>query len=112
MALRWTAAAMHEAKKGFRRLKAYKQLRPCEPLLPLTTKRKQTNTLLPKPRRPLTSFTAAPASPSSTKHGATPTAKRINVWLASLCKDVMASALRLTAIAYTIRHGIAFKRGG
>jgi transposase-like protein len=26
MALRWTAAAMHEAKKGFRRLKAYKQL--------------------------------------------------------------------------------------
>jgi hypothetical protein len=26
MALRWTAAAMHEAKKGFSRLKAYKQL--------------------------------------------------------------------------------------
>lgn len=26
MALRWTAAAMQEAKKGFRRLKAYKQL--------------------------------------------------------------------------------------
>jgi putative transposase len=26
MALRWTAAAMHEAKKGFRKLKAYKQL--------------------------------------------------------------------------------------
>jgi transposase-like protein len=26
MALRWTAAALHEAKKGFRRLKAYKQL--------------------------------------------------------------------------------------
>ena len=26
MALRWIAAAMHEAKKGFRRLKAYKQL--------------------------------------------------------------------------------------
>ena len=26
MALRWTAAAMTEAKKGFRRLKAYKQL--------------------------------------------------------------------------------------
>jgi putative transposase len=26
MALRWTAAAMHEAKQGFRRLKAYKQL--------------------------------------------------------------------------------------
>ena len=25
-ALRWTAAAMNEAKKGFRRLKAYKQL--------------------------------------------------------------------------------------
>ena len=26
MALRWTAAAMLEAKKGFRKLKAYKQL--------------------------------------------------------------------------------------
>ena len=26
MALRWTAAAMNEAKNGFRRLKAYKQL--------------------------------------------------------------------------------------
>ena len=26
MAMRWTAAAMMEAKKGFRRLKAYKQL--------------------------------------------------------------------------------------
>ena len=26
MALRWAAAAMHEAKKGFRRLKAFKQL--------------------------------------------------------------------------------------
>ena len=26
MVLRWTAAAMHEAKKGFRRLKASKQL--------------------------------------------------------------------------------------
>ncbi len=26
MALRWTAAAMHEAKKGFRRLKAFRQL--------------------------------------------------------------------------------------
>jgi putative transposase len=26
MALRWTAAAMHEAEKGFRRLKAFNQL--------------------------------------------------------------------------------------
>jgi hypothetical protein len=26
MALRWTAAGMFEAKKGFRRLKTYKQL--------------------------------------------------------------------------------------
>jgi hypothetical protein len=26
MAMRWTAAAMMEAKKGFRRLKAHKQL--------------------------------------------------------------------------------------
>src|SRR5271156_2630391 len=50
MALRWTAAAMHEAKKGFRRLKAFK--RPYEPPLLRTTKRK-TTTLLPKRPRPL-----------------------------------------------------------
>ena len=53
MALRWTAAAMHEAKKGFRRLKLSSNFRPYEPPLLLTTKRKQTATLLPKKRRPL-----------------------------------------------------------
>ena len=29
MAMRWTAAAMQEASKGFRRLKAHKQLQHC-----------------------------------------------------------------------------------
>ena len=53
MALRWTAAAMNEAKKGFRRLKAYKQLPALRSRLPLTTKRKQTIALLSKLRRPL-----------------------------------------------------------
>jgi hypothetical protein len=45
MALRLTAAAMNEAKKGFRRLKGSR--------LPLTTKRTQTIALLSKLRRPL-----------------------------------------------------------
>ena len=53
MALRWTAAAMDEAKNGFCRLKAYKQLPALRPRLPLTTKRKQTIALLSKLRRPL-----------------------------------------------------------
>ena len=39
MAMRWTAAAMQEAAKGFRRLKAYKQL-PCYVLLSKLTKTK------------------------------------------------------------------------
>jgi hypothetical protein len=42
MALRWTAAAMHEAKKGFRRLKAYKQLPALRAAL-VTHYEKQTN---------------------------------------------------------------------
>ena len=42
MALRWTAAAMLEAKKGFRRLKAYKQLPALRAAL--TARSKQTNT--------------------------------------------------------------------
>ena len=52
MALRWTAAAMNEAKKGFRRLKAYKQLPALRVRLPLTTKR-PTIALLSKLPRPL-----------------------------------------------------------
>jgi len=93
MALRWTAAAMHEAKKGFRRLKAFRQLRPYEPRLLLTTKRKQTATLLLKTRRPLTSFTAALASQSSTERGQFPNSasmslrkRRRNVAIVS-CRD-------------------------
>jgi transposase-like protein len=42
MALRWTAAAMLEAKKGFRRLKAYKQLPALRAAL--IARSKQTNT--------------------------------------------------------------------
>jgi putative transposase len=39
MALRWTAAAMQEAAKGFRRLKAHKQL----PALRVALEARQTN---------------------------------------------------------------------
>jgi putative transposase len=39
MALRWTAAAMQEAVKGFRRLKAHKQL----PALRAALEARQTN---------------------------------------------------------------------
>jgi hypothetical protein len=53
MALRWTAAAMNEAKKGFRRLKAYKQLLLCGSRWPLTTKSRPTIALLSKLQRPL-----------------------------------------------------------
>ena len=42
MALRWTEAAMLEAKKGFRRLKAYKQLPALRAAL--IARSKQTNT--------------------------------------------------------------------
>jgi transposase-like protein len=54
MALRWTAAAMNEAKKGFRRLKAYKQL-PALRLALAAHYEKETNSraLLSKLRRPL-----------------------------------------------------------
>ena len=53
MALRWIAAAMNEAKNGFRSLKAYRQLPALRSRLPLTTERKQTIPLLSKLRRPL-----------------------------------------------------------
>ena len=42
MALRWTAAAMLEAKKGFRRLKAYKQLAALRTALAAHYERHQT----------------------------------------------------------------------
>jgi len=38
MALRWTAAAMNEAKKGFRRSKPTSNFLPCGPRLPLIRK--------------------------------------------------------------------------
>jgi hypothetical protein len=64
---------MHEAKKGFRRLKKLSgNFRPYEPRLLLTTKRKQTVTLLSKREGRLTSFTAALASQSSTERGTFP----------------------------------------
>jgi hypothetical protein len=53
MALRWTAAAMHEADKGFRRLKAFKQLPALRAALAAHYEKEQTATLLPKTRRPL-----------------------------------------------------------
>jgi hypothetical protein len=52
MALRWTAAAMHEAKKGFRRLKAYKQLPALRVALAAHYAKNQTTTLLLTTRRP------------------------------------------------------------
>jgi hypothetical protein len=53
MALRWTAAAMNEAKKGFRRLKAYKQLPALRAALAAHYERRPTIALLSKLRRPL-----------------------------------------------------------
>jgi len=78
MALRWTAAAMHEAKKGFRRLKAFKQLpaltsRACCSL----RKGNKQPPCCPKSEGRLTSFTAALASQSSTERGATPLIKAL-----------------------------------
>jgi len=70
MALRWTGAAMQEAAKGFRRLKAYKQL----PLLQAAlAARKQEplhrTSILSKPRRLRSSQSATPASRFSTSSG-------------------------------------------
>jgi hypothetical protein len=45
MAMRWTAAAMMEAKKGFRRLKAHKQL----PALRAALDRQQPGTSTERP---------------------------------------------------------------
>jgi len=46
MALRWTAAGMMEAKKGFRRIKAYKQLPQLRAALRAHQERHQQNTNL------------------------------------------------------------------
>lgn len=55
MALRWPAAAMNEAKKGFRRLKPTSNFLPCGSRLPLTTKRRPSVALFVL-RRPLNVF--------------------------------------------------------
>src|SRR5713101_2086677 len=78
MALRWTAAGMIEAAKGFRRLKAYKQL----PILraaiaayhAITSSRSELNRKL-KPHSIV--HRQMPASPTSTKPGAIPIDLRI-----------------------------------
>jgi transposase-like protein len=58
MALRWTAAAMNEAKKGFRRLKAYKQLPALRVALGRSLrKRDEQSRSCPNCERRLTSFT-------------------------------------------------------
>jgi hypothetical protein len=56
MALRWTGAAMQEAAKGFKRLKAHKQLPLLKQALAQSTRRK------PSPR---TSILLAPQRPHS-----------------------------------------------
>jgi hypothetical protein len=76
MALRWTAAGMLEATKGFRRLKAHKPCRFSEPRWQLTnanTSPNELNTTLMLHSIPH----ATPASPTSTKSGASPNSARI-----------------------------------
>jgi hypothetical protein len=70
MAMRWTAAAMQEAAKGFRRLKAHKQL----PALRAALEAHQTRHSAPRracspSQRSLTLISAATASQCSTKSG-------------------------------------------
>jgi hypothetical protein len=66
MALRWTSAGMMEAAKGFRRLKAYKQLPVLRLQLisPSTLHNELNAMLMPHTSSPV------PASPTSTKSGA------------------------------------------
>ena len=72
MALRWTAAGMMEAAKGFRRLKAYKHL----PVLRAALAAHQSKYVIQRVEhdaaRRIASPTAMPASPTSTKSGASP----------------------------------------
>ena len=71
MAMRWTAAAMIEAKKGFRRLKAHKQ-RPALRAGSIETKPPSPSRLLPKSTKPHSSQPAAPAPRISTPRGTPP----------------------------------------
>jgi putative transposase len=65
MALRWTAAAMNEAKEGFRRLKAYKQL-PALRVALAAHYEKQTNN---SRQRPLHKFNRARGNSTACEHG-------------------------------------------
>jgi hypothetical protein len=63
MALRWTAAVMNEAKKGFRSLKAYKHLPALQVALAAHYKKETKNRALCRNcEGRLTSFTATLAS--------------------------------------------------
>jgi putative transposase len=69
MALRWTAARMMEAAKGFRRLKAYKHL----PVLRAALAAHQSKYVTQRVEHDAdAASTAMPASPTSTKSGAFP----------------------------------------
>jgi hypothetical protein len=73
MALRWIAAAMNEAKKGFRRLKAYKQLPALRGRAGRSLRKgDQQSRSCPNCEGRLTSFTATTASQSLTEHGTIP----------------------------------------
>jgi hypothetical protein len=75
MALRWTAAAIYEAKKGFRRLKAFKQLPALRAALAAHYEKETDNYAIARNAK-ATLFTAALASQSSTEHGAIPKPER------------------------------------
>ena len=73
MALRWTAAGMMEAAKGFRRLKAYKQSPLLKAALLATKPSTRSQTGLRRTARPHNFHPpATPVSPSSTKRGTSP----------------------------------------
>jgi Transposase, Mutator family len=83
MALRWTGTAMLEAKKTFRRLKAYKHSRSSEPPCCAISKRCS-------PIRPLLAkawqrkfYFSMPASPNSTGTGTIPLRLIMNVYLSA-----------------------------
>jgi putative transposase len=65
MALRWAGAAMREAAKGFRRLKAHKQL----PLSKAALAERKARAACSNPESRIASQTATPASGFSTSSG-------------------------------------------
>jgi hypothetical protein len=73
MALRWTSAAMVEAAKGFRRLKAYKQLSALRTALAAhQTKHAANSTVELAIKAAESAHPAMPAQQNSTKTGTTP----------------------------------------